>query len=156
MKLKIESCTKDDFLEIVSEITDFWGSDRTLAVHHPMFIHEFGNTAYVIKQDGEVVAYLFGFLSQTSKTGYVHLIGVRQSHQNKGLGKALYLHFRNYLKGLGFNKIKAITTTGNKQSISFHKKIGMTLLGDPNEDGVPVVKNYSGIGQDRVVFEMEI
>ncbi len=40
------------------------------------------------------------------------------------------------------------------KSISFHqKKMGMRLLGSPNEDGVNVVRNYSGADKDRVVFE---
>ncbi len=58
------------------------------------------------------------------------------------------------LKKQGINKIKAITTPGNSKSINFHqKKIGMTLLGTPNEQGINVVKDYSGKGADRVVFE---
>ncbi len=56
----------------------------------------------------------------------------------------------------GCNKLKAITTAGNQTSISFHKKIGMRLIGERNENGIEVVRNYSGPGQDRVVFEMEI
>jgi GNAT superfamily N-acetyltransferase len=154
--MEIHNCTQSDFHEILADISDFWGSDRTLNVHHPMFIYEFGDTAFVIKDNGKVVAYLFGFLSQTEKTGYIHLIGVRQSFQNKGLGTLLYEHFTHYVRNRGFNKLKAITTATNRSSISFHTKIGMTLLGEKNEDGVEVVRNYSGPGQDRVVFVKDI
>lgn len=101
----------------------------------------------------KVVAYLFGFLSQTSKTGYIHLIGVRQSFQNRGLGTLLYDHFAKYAKRRGCNKLKAITTPTNNLSISFHKKIGMTLLGEKGNGDIEVVKDYSGPRQDRVVFE---
>ena len=31
------------------------GSDRTLNIHHPMFVFEFGDRAYVIKIDGRVI-----------------------------------------------------------------------------------------------------
>jgi GNAT superfamily N-acetyltransferase len=153
---KIQRCTKEDFHQILIDIADFWGSDRTLGAHHPMFIYEFGNTAFVIKSNDMVIAYLFGFFSQTEKTGYVHLIGVRQSFQGKGLGKLLYDNFTELAQKQGCNKLKAMTIAGNATSISFHKKIGMKLMGERNENGVEVVKNYSGPGQDRVVFEKEI
>lgn len=154
--IKIENCSQDDFQEILSDISDFWGNDRTLGVHHPMFLYEFGDTAYVIKDKGKVIAYLFGLLSQTQKIGYVHLVGVRSSFQNKGLGTLLYDHFSKYVKSKGYSKLKAITTATNKQSIVFHKKIGMKLLGEKNANAIEVIRNYSGPGQDRVVFEKDI
>lgn len=154
--MEIEKCTVSDYHQILENIIHFWGSDRTLHVHHPMFIHEFGNTAYVIKENNKIIAYLFGFLSQTSPTAYVHLVGVHKEHQNKGLGSKLYKHFINYAKQNGCNMLKAITTPTNQLSINFHKKIGMTLLGNKNSEGIEVIQNYSRQGQDRVVFAMEI
>jgi len=154
---KIELCTLDDFDQITTDIVDFWGSDRTLYLHTTFLIHEFGNTAFVIKQDGLVLAYLIGFFSQTENTAYIHLLGVRESFQRIGLGYALYQHFINLALSKGIEKIKAITSASNDKSISFHsKKIGMTLLGSPNEDGINVVKNYAGKGKDRVVFEKNL
>ena len=152
----IELCTMDDYSQITKDIVDFWGSDRTLSLHHSMFIYEFGNTAFVVREGNRVIGYLFGFLSQTSETGYVHLLGVRESAQRKGMGHLLYHHFINYLRPIGYKKVKAMTTPGNSKSISFHQKLGMTLLGEKNFEGIEVMKNYSGPGQDRVVFEMEI
>ncbi len=154
--MEVEKCTVSDYNQILENIIHFWGSDRTLNVHHPMFIHEFGNTAYVIKENEKIIAYLFGFLSQTSPAAYVHLVGVRKEQQNKGLGSKLYKHFIYYAKQNGCNTLKAITTPTNRLSINFHKKIGMTLLGNKNSDGIEVIQNYSGQGQDRVVFAMEI
>lgn len=154
--MNIENCTTSDYHQILADISNFWGSDRTLNIHHPMFIYEFGNSAYVIKINDRVIAYLFGFISQTSPTGYVHLIGVRNDYQNKGLGSALYKHFISYAKEKGCNKVKAMTTPTNSLSIAFHKKIGMKLLGNKNANGMEVISDYSGQGQDRVVFEKDI
>jgi L-amino acid N-acyltransferase YncA len=152
--MKIENCTMDDFNQITSEISEFWGSDRTLHLHQPYLVYEFGNTAFVIREGEKVIAYLFGFISQTENLGYVHLIGVRESHQRNGLGKLLYEKFITLAKERGIKKLKAITTPGNSKSINFHsKQIGMKLLGEPNENEINVVKNYSGINMDRVVFE---
>lgn len=155
--MNIEKCTYHDFLEITQDIVDFWGSERTLVHHHPFLIHEFGNTAYAIKENNKVIAYLFGFLSQTEKSAYVHLIGVRNEHQRKGFGEQLYKHFIEQAKSYGCKKIKAITSPINKQSIKFHtERIGMQMLGEAKNEGIKVVENYSGLGQDRVVFEKQI
>jgi ribosomal protein S18 acetylase RimI-like enzyme len=155
--MKIESCTKDDFNEIIRDISDFWGSDRTLHLHQPFLIYEFGNTAFVIRDKGIVVAYLFGFFSQTENLAYIHLIGVREKYQRMGLGKLLYDNFIKIAKSNNIQKIKAITKPVNTKSINFHtKKIGMTMIGAPNDDGINVIKNYSGIDSDRVVFTKNI
>jgi len=152
----ILNCSHEDFLQIVSDIEDFWGSDRTLAFHHPMFIHEFGDTAFVIRQDTKVLAYLFGFISQKENLGYVHLVGVRQDLQRNGLGKRLYRHFIDKLKQKGIFELKAITTPTNERSIEFHSRLGMTMLGLQNEKGINVVDDYSGHGQHRVVFKLQL
>jgi GNAT superfamily N-acetyltransferase len=155
--MKIDKCNKADFNEILKDISDFWGSDRTLHLHQPFLIYEFGNTAFVIKENGTVIAYLFGFFSQTERSAYIHLLGVREKYQRQGLGEMLYDHFIDIARSTGIQKIKAITTAPNSKSINFHtNKIGMKMLGEPNEQGLRVVRNYSGIGNDRVVFEKEL
>jgi ribosomal protein S18 acetylase RimI-like enzyme len=150
--VEITQCTKADFDQILRDIVDFWGSDRTLPLHHPFLIHEFGDTAFVMKEDGTVVAYLFGFFSPTEPVAYVHLIGVRRSRQREGLGSHLYAHFMNLARARKCTAMKAVTTPDNAQSIAFHRRLGMQLLGEPNERGIPVVRDYRGPGEDRVVF----
>lgn len=154
--MDIEKCTIADYHQIITNISDFWGSDRLLSIHHPIFIYEFGNTAYVIKIDNHVIAYLFGFIAQTSPTAYVHLVGVHKDFQNKGIGSGLYNHFVSYAKEKGCTKLKATTSPTNSLSVAFHKKFGMRLLGEKNADGLEVVSGYSRPGQDTVVFEKDI
>jgi GNAT superfamily N-acetyltransferase len=156
MDEKLLNLTKRDFDQILSEIADFWGDERTLSFHHPIFLYEFGNTAYVIKENDKVVAYLLGFISQTAPVAYVHLIGIRNSHKRQGLGYRLYEHFTAYAIEQGCKELKAITTATNQASIAFHKSIGMQLNGEELENGVPVIKNYSGPGQHRVVFSRHL
>lgn len=154
--IPIDKCTMTDYYQILTNVADYWGSERLLNSHHPMYIHEFGDSAYVIKADGKVMAYLFGFIAQTSPTAYVHLVGVHQDFQHKGLGSTLYHHFIHYAKEKGCTRLKAITSPSNSLSIRFHKKMGMRLLGEKNADGVEVVQDYSGMGRDCVVFEKEL
>jgi L-amino acid N-acyltransferase YncA len=85
------------------------------------------------------------------------LLGVREKYQRHGLGLLLYENFITIAKSKGIAKIKALTTASNAKSIAFHKnRIGMTLLGQPNEEGVNVVRNYSGANKHTVVFEKRI
>jgi hypothetical protein len=58
--MKIEYCRISDFKEILRDISDFWGSEGTLHLKQPFLVYEFGNTEFVIKDNGIVIDYLFG------------------------------------------------------------------------------------------------
>lgn len=154
--MSIMQCTKADFDRILTDYNEFWDNDRTLALHHPTIINEFGNTAYVIKEGDRVTAYLFGFFSQTEPVGYVQLLAVRQGYRKQGLARQLYAHFEQIAREHGCKKLKAITSPMNTLSIAFHKSIGMMPAGQDLEGSVPVIRNYSGPGKDRVVFSKDI
>jgi GNAT superfamily N-acetyltransferase len=154
--MDITACSKDDFDQIVSDLSQFWEHDRAVALHHPTLINEFAGTAYVVKEGEKVIAYMFAFLSQSEPAGYVHLLVVRRGYRKRGLGRKLYAHFEGYARSRGCTRLKSMTNPVNEQSIAFHKSIGMRLLGEPNAEGIPVVRDYAGPGRDRVVFEKEI
>lgn len=154
--MTIIPATKAHFDEIVTHIAEFWGSDRTLHLHQALVIYEFGDTAYVIEDQGKVAAYLFAFISQTEPTGYINLIAVRDTQRNHGYGRLLYEHFMAVAEARGCTKLKAITSPTNSASIAFHRRLGMTLLGEANADGIPVVRDYHSPGHAMVVFSMKI
>ena len=150
--MEVTICTKEDFNQVLAEFDQFWEHDRTVALHHPTIIYEFGNSSFVIKENGRVLAYLFGFLSQIEPVGYVHLLSVRRGFRRQGLANRLYAHFEQFARSRGCTRLKAITSPVNDLSIGFHKSIGMLPSGEPNSRGLPVVKDYAGPGRDRVVF----
>ena len=150
--LEISNCTLEDYDQILTALPEFWDGRDTRHLHHPFLIHEFGDTAFVIRDGGQVVAYLFGFLSQTQPAGYVHAIAVRPSARRRRLAQHLYAHFVECARRRGCRHVKAMTNPSNAASIAFHKSLGMQLLGAPNAEGVPVVADYSGRGLARVVF----
>jgi predicted GNAT superfamily acetyltransferase len=154
--MKITNCTKQDFDQIINEFGQFWDHDRTLLLHHPTLIYEFGNSAFIIKDRQKVLAYLFGFISQTGPVGYVQLLSVRQGYRKQGLARQLYDHFTIFALAHGCKQLKAITSPVNTLSIAFHKSIGMMPVGDNIVDDVPVIKDYSGPGKDRVIFMKDI
>ncbi len=154
--MEITNCSKEDFDQILTDLGQFWDSDRTVALHHPILIYEFGNTAFVIKSGSKVIAYLFGLLSQTEPVGYIQLLAVRQEYRKQGLGRMLYEHFEKYAVKHGCLRLKAITSPINTLSINFHRSIGMLPDGETGEAVIPVIKDYSGPGKDRVVFHKDI
>jgi tetratricopeptide (TPR) repeat protein len=66
-RLKVDRATDADFHQIVRDIVDFWGSDRTLRLHNAMYVHELVDTSYVIKEGDRVIAYLFGVIAESKK-----------------------------------------------------------------------------------------
>ena len=158
-EMEIQKITKSDFDQILSQLSDFWGdrSTEVVLLHHPLFLYEFGDTALVMKENEKVLGYLLGFMLPHKKLGYIHFIGTRLTRRKKGIAKSLYSDFIENCKKAGCNSIKAITPLKNTGSIEFHKTLGFTLIGDPDtETGIPVIKNYNGLGGDRVVFVKNI
>ena len=153
---EISPCSKDDYKQILEALQDFWDGRDTRHLHHPMFINEFGNSAFVVREGTRVAAYLFGFISQTEPVGYVHIIAVRRSARRQRLGQKLFDHFVDFARRQGCRHVKAITTPSNSSSIAFHKSLGMQLLGEPNSDAIPIIPDYAGRNEPRVVFWMPI
>ena len=149
---EISMCTHQDYNQILDEMHEFWGARDTRHLHHPFLVHEFGNSAFVIRNGAQVLAYLFGFLSQTEPVGYVHTVAVRRSARRQGLAGELFSRFEEFARRHGCKHVKAITTPSNLGSIAFHKSLGMQLLGQADSDGIPVLPDYAGHGAPRVVF----
>ncbi len=115
-----------------------------------MLINEFGNIAFVIKDNDRVCTYLFGLYSQTQPVTYAHIIAVINNCKRLGLRLKLYEHFIIYAREKLCSQVKAIMKPTNFESIAFHKNIGMELTGNDVIDGVPVILDYSGPGEHRV------
>jgi ribosomal protein S18 acetylase RimI-like enzyme len=150
--IEISNCTAQDYNQILESLPEFWNGRDTRHLHQSFLVHEFGDTAFVIREGARVVAYLFGFLSQAQQVGYVYAIAVRASARRRGLAHHLYDHFVDYAWRHSCTHVKAIAMPSNAGSIAFHKSLGMQLLGHENADGVPVVPDYAGRGAARVVF----
>ena len=114
----IEPCSHADFIEMVRDVEDFWGGGRGPRLLHPMFVHAFGDTAFVMRDGGRVAAYLLGFVAGASPTAYIHLVAVRESHRGQGLARRLYECFLSVARERGAVRAKAITSPGNRATIS--------------------------------------
>lgn len=144
-EVTIERAREDDLREILRNYERFWGDrDVPRVLHHPIFIYEFGDTAYVARwPDGEVAGYLLGFVAPTGD-GYIHFVAVRDDARGLGLGRRLYETFMAAAAERGAVAIKAITSPGNEASQAFHRRMGFTEQ--------TVVEDYGGVGRTRVVM----
>lgn len=137
----VRRLTVADFGEVLEQHDRFWDGRDLRSLHHPMFVHEFGETALAVGDD-EVLAYLLGFCAPT-RVGYIHLVATREDARGRGLARALYDGFTDRMRATGATGLKAITTAQNTGSIAFHHRLGFTD---------ELVTNYSGPGADRVVL----
>ena len=152
----ITQMTKEDFLKIVDDHSKYWDSDLTYQLHHPIFINEFADTAYTLKDGDTIAAYLMGFISQTEPTGYVHIVAVHPDYRRQGLAKRMYEHFIEEARKRNCTRLKATGHPDNSQTIKFHLSLGMKMQGEPNGEGINILKDYLRRGSDRVVFMMDI
>lgn len=133
--------TVADLGAVLEQHDRFWDGRDLRALHHPMFVREFGDTALAIG-DAEVLAYLLGFRAPTG-AGYIHVVATRADTRHRGLARELYTAFADRMRASGATGLKAITTPQNSDSIAFHRRLGFTDQ---------VVADYSGPGADRVVM----
>jgi len=66
--VEISNCTVQDYDQILAALPEFWDGRDTRHLHHVFLIHEFGDTAFVIRDGRNVVAYLFGFSRRPSRS----------------------------------------------------------------------------------------
>lgn len=151
----IGAFTKRDFDAAWADFDRFWpGRPEARSLLHPVYLYQFGETAYAIHEGGELVAYLLGFVAPPkAPEGYIHMVAVREDRRGRGLARDLYRHFEAAARRRGATALRAVTTPGNAASVAFHRRLGFTPdEGGAEVDGVAVVPDYAGPGQHRVVL----
>lgn len=143
-----EPLTKFDFDAILERLPAFWGQRDPAELHHPMFLHEFGDGALLIRdRQGAVAAYVFGFFLLERRLAYVHITAVREDQRGQGLARSLYERSWRLAREHGCKQIKAISRPDNTASIALHRAIGMEAAEVPD---------HSGPGRARVVFSAPV
>ncbi|MFE1626861.1 GNAT family N-acetyltransferase [Brevibacillus reuszeri] len=155
---QIRNANEQDYTRIISVINDWWGGRQMSDMLPKLFFVHFQPTSFVMEAEGEIIAFLIGFLSQTNpEEAYIHFVGVHPERRGDGVGKELYQVFFQEVKKRGCHTVRCITSPVNKGSIHFHGKMGFEVeAGDKVVDGVRVTTNYDGRGNDRVQFVKRI
>ncbi|HEK9099154.1 GNAT family N-acetyltransferase [Bacillus pfraonensis] len=152
--MKVRNIHGEDYVAIHSVLNEWWGGRNMADMLPKLFFVHFRETSFIIEEDGEILGFLCGFLSQTYKDeAYVHFIGVNPKHRRKGIASALYSYFFDAVRVNHRHIVKAVTSPVNKRSIQFHQEIGFEIeKGDEEVDGVFIHTNYDGDGGSRVLF----
>ncbi len=142
----------------VSRALDEWWEQRLNHCVQPQLFEHFGDTTLIVEDEGELVAFLVGWLSQRfPDAAYVHFMGVRADHRRLGLGLELYRRYAALARARGRTRIMAETGAFNARSIAFHRSIGFAIEpGDEVVDGVAVHHDHIGIGGDYVVLSIDL
>jgi ribosomal protein S18 acetylase RimI-like enzyme len=152
--MEIRSVNSSDYYTISPLINEWWGGRQMADKLPKLFFDHFSDTSFIAEENGEIIGFLIGFLSQTySNEAYIHFVGVHPEHREKNVGKNLYNHFFEIIKQYNRRIVRCVTSPVNKGSIAYHTKMGFEIdEGDKKLDDVFVHTNYDGPNQDRVLF----
>jgi ribosomal protein S18 acetylase RimI-like enzyme len=114
-----------------------------------LFFEHFRDTSFVAEEDGELVGFLCGFLSQTHPDqAYVHFVGVRPDRRGGGLGRELYERFFAAARAADRGVVRCVTGPVNEASIAFHQRLGFEIEAQ--------VDDYDGVGAARVLLRKRL
>jgi len=152
--MNIRQLQEADYETIIEAIDD-WFDGRQLSYLLPriFFIH-FRPTSFAIEENGRVIGFLAGFVSQTYlEQAYIHFVGIEPNYRGRGLGRQLYSIFFETVRRLGCTTVRCITSPVNSGSIAFHTRMGFRIERSNEErHGIACMINYELKGADRVLF----
>lgn len=157
--MNIRHIRSSDHSVIRSHVDDWWGGRSMSHLLPRLFFDHFQDTSFIVEENGEILAFLIGFISQSSpETAYIHFVGVHPEKRNKGWGRTLYQRFFETIQQKGCHKVECITSPVNQDSIAYHTRLGFAIVpGDQeSEEGIWIHPDHDGPGQDRVVFRKEL
>ncbi|UHA73223.1 GNAT family N-acetyltransferase [Paenibacillus sp. 481] len=152
--MNIRHVRETDYIPVISVIDEWWGGRQMADMLPKLFFQHFQDTSYVVEQDGQIVGFLIGFVSQSyPEQAYIHFVGVHTAYRNSGIARSLYERFFATVKGKGCTLVRCVTSPVNNASIAYHTRMGFLVEnGSALGDGVQAVVDYDGVGQDRVLF----
>ncbi|WP_371068539.1 N-acetyltransferase family protein [Sediminibacillus sp. JSM 1682029] len=152
--MHIRNVRSQDYEKISPLINQWWGGRNMEEKLPKLFFVHFQPTSFIVEEDGVIIAFLIGFLSQTNtEEAYIHFVGVDPEYRNRHIGTQLYERFFQTASSYDRSVIKAVTSPINKASIAYHTRLGFAVeTGDKQIDGIDIHSNYDGNKKDRVLF----
>jgi predicted GNAT superfamily acetyltransferase len=124
------------------------------------FVLHFGSTSFVAWRDGERVGYVIGWFPQDEPDEvFVHSITMAPGERGRGTGRLLYARLAEAAKAKGKRRMAATIRPQNEGSLAFHRALGFsfrTAGAVADGRGVPVLVDWDGPGEDRVLAEAAI
>ena len=144
--MEIRHAEPADYGRVIGRVNAWWGGRDMAPMLPQLFFVHFEGTSYVADdEEGQLAAFLIGFLSQTDlDEAYIHFVGVSPEHRGGGLGRQLYERFFEDARAAGRTRVTCVTSPVNEESVAFHEALGFT--------SETVAHDYDGPGEDRVLF----
>ena len=156
--LMLRQSKPTDHPRIIAVMTDWWGGRDLTASVPRLFLNHFCKTSFVAEKDGELVAFLVGFLSPARPDeGYIHFAGIHPDLRKMGLGRHLFETFFDLCRKNGRHIVRSCTSPVNRGSIAFHRCMGFDIEpGNAKINGVAVTRDYNRPGDDKVTFAIRL
>ena len=132
-------------------VVNTWWDGRDMAPMLPklFFVHFEGTTFVAEAEDGRLIGFVCGFLSQTHpEEAYVHFVGVDPEFRRAGVGRALYERFFAAARDAGRSVVHCVTSPANTRSVVFHTRLGFEVA--------RVDEDYDGRGESRVLMSRPV
>jgi len=142
----IRHAKPSDYGRVIGRINVWWGGREMAPMLPKLFFIHFEGTSFVAdNEDGDLLGFVCGFLSQTATDeAYIHFVGVEPGARGDGLGRALYERFFEEVRGTGRTVVRCVTSPTNQHSVAFHEAMGFEVD--------RVVADYDGPGEDRALL----
>jgi ribosomal protein S18 acetylase RimI-like enzyme len=146
VSVAIRHAKPSDYGRVIGRINVWWGGREMAPMLPKLFFLHFEGTSFVAEdEEGDLAAFLCGFLSQTnSEEAYIHFVGVSPEHRSEGLGRTLYERFFDEVRAQGRSVIRCVTSPVNQGSVAFHEALGFEVE--------RVAEDYDGPGEDRILL----
>src|SRR5437773_3794592 len=126
--LTIRNAEPSDYDRVSPIVDDWWGGRQMRALLPRLFFEHFRETSFVAEEDGELVGFLNGFLSQTfPNEAYIHFVGVRPDRRGSGLARELYERFFAVARAHERSLVRCVTAPANEASLAFHRALGFDV-----------------------------
>jgi ribosomal protein S18 acetylase RimI-like enzyme len=141
--MRIRHAEAADYARVIGVVDEWWGGREMAAMLPKLFFVHFRDTSFVAEEDGEVIAFLCGFRSQSyDDEAYIHFVGVHPDHRHRGLARGLYERF--FAAVAPRTVVRAVTSPVNERSVAFHRALGFEVE--------RVDEDYDGRGEARVLL----
>ncbi len=106
--MNVRQLREADHGPVVAVVDGWWGGRRVADKLPRLFFRYFAGTSFAVEEDGEIVAFLVGFVGSPADEAYVHFVGVRPDRRSRGLGRQLYGMFFDEARRRGCRSVRGL------------------------------------------------
>ena len=144
--VSVRHAKPSDYGRVIGRINVWWGGREMAPILPKLFFIHFEGTSFVAEgEDGELLGFVCGFLSQTADDeAYIHFVGVTPEDRGDGLGRRLYERFFEEVRAQDRSVVRCVTSPLNQGSLAFHQALGFEVE--------RIAEDYEGPGEDRALL----